>query len=71
MPDGKWAELLSKLVDVSPYLVVLLAMAVIFYFMYKVAIKSYESISNSAMENNSKMMDNSIREIRDAYALRK
>ena len=71
MPDGEWAELLSKLIDVSPYLVVLVIMAVLFFFMYKAAIKSYEKLSNTAMEKNSAMLTESLTQIREAYAFRK
>lgn len=71
MLDGEWAELLTKLIDVSPYLVVLIVTAVLFFFMYKAAIKSYEKISSTAMEKNTAMLTDSIREIREAYAFRK
>ena len=71
MPDGEWAELLSKLIDVSPYLVVLVVMAVLFFFMYKAAIKSYEKISKTAMEKNTEMLTQSIARIQEAYALKK
>lgn len=71
MPDGEWAELLSKLIDVSPYLVVLVVMAVLFFFMYKAAIKSYEKISKKAMDNNTAMLNESITQIQEAYAPKK
>ena len=71
MPDGKWAELLMKLIDVSPYLAVMIVMASIMYLINKVAINSHQKIVDKAIEENRDLLAEAVREIRISYETRK
>lgn len=71
MPDGKWAELLMKLIDVSPYLAVMIVMAIIMYLINKVAINSHQKIVDKAIEENRDLLAEAVREIRISYETRK
>ena len=71
MPDGKWAELLMKLIDVSPYLAVMIVMAIIIYLINKVAINSHQKIVDKAIEENRDLLAEAVREIRISYETRK
>ena len=71
MPDGKWAEFLMKLLDVSPYLVIMVVMALIMYFTNKASTNAHQKTFDKALEENKNLVTEAVREIRVAYETRK
>ena len=68
MPDGEWAKLLSKLIDVSPYLAIMIGMAACFVFIYRFSIKQHAKLVEITIKTLKEGNDTLIKALESAYA---
>lgn len=65
--DGAWAEFFTKLIDVSPYLAIMLFLTLAFYFILKVSINANQKLVSTTIEELRKNQEAVLGALKDAY----
>ena len=65
--DGAWAEFLTKIIDVSPYLAIMVFLTGAFCIVLKVSINANQRVVSTQIEELRKNQENVLRAFQDAY----